>query len=226
MTFSHPPTASSREPHTDRVVQPPVRFRSQAFSTSQRFPSKLEFRGLVSCRSRSWVASLQSFPLAEIARPSRGRVLPCGHPSLRRAGLRGAFHQRFHRRPRFWRGGLAPPSTIRSLSTGRGPLPGNAGHPCNGLHALRGFTRFEALLPLRVRSRQPELPRTDGRCSPGLLPLQSALQDLGSSDRSPLRVMPRPEGRGAARPDEPCLGPKTAARSRCAPARRLLHIAG
>jgi hypothetical protein len=35
----------------------PLRFRSQAFSTSQRFPSKLEFHGLVSCRNRSWVTS-------------------------------------------------------------------------------------------------------------------------------------------------------------------------
>jgi hypothetical protein len=42
----------------------PPRFRSQAFSTSQRFPSRPKLHGLVSCRNRSRDSSLQSFPLA------------------------------------------------------------------------------------------------------------------------------------------------------------------
>jgi hypothetical protein len=63
-----------------QAVPFPRQFRSQAFSTSQRFPSKLEFHGLVSCRNRSWTVSLQSFPLAEVVHPSRGHQLPCGHP--------------------------------------------------------------------------------------------------------------------------------------------------
>jgi hypothetical protein len=58
----------------------PLRFRSQVFSTSQRFPSKLGFHGLVSCRNRSWVSLLQSFPLAEIVYPSRGHLLPRSYP--------------------------------------------------------------------------------------------------------------------------------------------------
>jgi hypothetical protein len=33
------------------------------------------------------------------------------------------------------------------------------------------FTRFEALILLRVRSHRPELPRDDGRSSLGVLPL-------------------------------------------------------
>jgi len=41
----------------------PPRFRSQVFSTSQRFPSRLKLCGLVSCRHRSWDLSLQSLPL-------------------------------------------------------------------------------------------------------------------------------------------------------------------
>jgi hypothetical protein len=41
----------------------PPRFRSQVFSTSQRFPGRLRLCGLVSCRHRSWDSSLQSFPL-------------------------------------------------------------------------------------------------------------------------------------------------------------------
>lgn len=39
-----------------------LRFRSQAFSTSQRFPSKSRLRGLVSCPNRSWASPLESFP--------------------------------------------------------------------------------------------------------------------------------------------------------------------
>jgi len=40
-------------PMWSRLSRPP-RLRSQAFSTSQRFPSIPVLRGLVSCRSRSW----------------------------------------------------------------------------------------------------------------------------------------------------------------------------
>jgi len=58
----------------------PARFRSQVFSTSQRFPSTPELCGLVACRCRPWDPSLQSFPLVRIACPSRGCLLPCSHP--------------------------------------------------------------------------------------------------------------------------------------------------
>jgi hypothetical protein len=40
------------EPHVEQAVPGPPRFRSQAFSASQRFPGKIELRGLVSCRCR------------------------------------------------------------------------------------------------------------------------------------------------------------------------------
>jgi hypothetical protein len=54
----------------------PPRFRSQVFSTSQRLPSSPGLHGLVPCRNRSWDSSLQSFPLAGIAHPSRGHIAP------------------------------------------------------------------------------------------------------------------------------------------------------
>jgi hypothetical protein len=68
----------------------PPRFRSQVFSTSQRFPSMLKLCGLVSCRHRSWDSSLQSFPLTEDRVPlSRS---PDFHAVIhRRAGTRGSI---------------------------------------------------------------------------------------------------------------------------------------
>lgn len=54
------------------IIRAHSRFRSQAFTTSQRFPSKSKFCGLVSCHSRLGF-SLQSFPLTGIARPFQGR---------------------------------------------------------------------------------------------------------------------------------------------------------
>jgi hypothetical protein len=43
--------------------------------------------------------SLQRFPLAEIARLSRGRWLPCGHPPTCEDAPVRAVHRPFHRRP-------------------------------------------------------------------------------------------------------------------------------
>jgi len=54
-------------------LSPPLRFRSQVFSTSQRFPGKLEIRGLVSCRNRSW----DSFLPSEVS-PHRRSHAPSG----------------------------------------------------------------------------------------------------------------------------------------------------
>jgi hypothetical protein len=62
MKFLGPSTASSGEPRLGRAVLLPPRFRSQVFSTSQRFPGKPEFHGLVSCRNRSWASSFRAFP--------------------------------------------------------------------------------------------------------------------------------------------------------------------
>jgi len=53
----------------------------------------------------------------------------------------------------------------------------------NGIVHPVDFDRFEAFLLLRVRSRQSEFPRANGRYSPGLLPLQSfSLSTLGTSN--------------------------------------------
>lgn len=54
----------------------PARLRSQAFATSQRFPSTPELCGLVSCRCRPWDPSLQSFPPGEDRLPLSGLHAP------------------------------------------------------------------------------------------------------------------------------------------------------
>jgi hypothetical protein len=105
----------------------PTRFRSQAFSTSQRFPGKLEFHGLVSCRNRSWV----SFP-SELS-PHSDRVplsRPLAPPQLSTAvpGRRSSaiVHHPFHRLPRTGRSRLIPRPAMGSLSTSRStrfPVP-------------------------------------------------------------------------------------------------------
>jgi hypothetical protein len=162
-----------------------LRFRSRVFSTPQRFPGKPRLHGLVSCRNRSRDSLLQSFPLAKIAHPSRGHLLPCGYLPAFVDELPESLSPPVSPTPTLSRSCLAPRTTMPSLSThppnastNRGPLP----HPSNTLPGQpgsraaepsrpTGFTRFEALILPRVRSHRHELPRDGGRYSPGLLPL-------------------------------------------------------
>jgi hypothetical protein len=79
--------------------QAPLRFRSQAFSTSQRFPSKLEFHGLIPCRNRSWASPFRVFPSQESRTPLGATCsLAVIH---RRAGVSypRPCHRQFPRRP-------------------------------------------------------------------------------------------------------------------------------
>lgn len=88
------------QPRERRGRPPPSRFRSQAFSASQRFPGTPELRGLVPCRCRPWGSPFRALILAGVACPSRGRLLPCSSsPSSPRCDARGRSSG-FHRRPR------------------------------------------------------------------------------------------------------------------------------
>jgi len=96
-------------------------------ATSQRFPSRPKFRGLVSCRNRSWDSPFRVFP-SQKSRTPLGAT--CSLAVIhRRAGalLPEPYHRRFPRRPRFWRSSLIPPPTMGSLSARRGALPGPPG---------------------------------------------------------------------------------------------------
>jgi hypothetical protein len=78
----------------------PPRFRSQVFSTSQRFPGKSKLQGLVSCPCRPWDSSFRVFPSLESRTPLGATCsLAVIH---RRAGSSPSepCHRQFPRRPR------------------------------------------------------------------------------------------------------------------------------
>ena len=80
-------------------VSRPPRFRSQAFSTSQRFPSKLELRGFVSRRNRPWGFPFRGFPSQESRTPleaAGSRAVIHRHAKTHPSE---PYHRRFHRRP-------------------------------------------------------------------------------------------------------------------------------
>lgn len=148
-------------PRLRRAVQLSPRFRSQVISTSQRLPSSPALRGLVSCHSRSWAScSLQRFPLAEIAHPSRGRLLPCSSPLPLRDALPGALSPPVSPTPTLSHAAPGSPGDYeRPFGSPAGELPGLSG-PRTAEPSLHGsFVYFEAFFLLRIRSRRPGLPR-------------------------------------------------------------------
>jgi hypothetical protein len=150
-----------------RAVPDPPRIRSQAFSTSQRF---LQSQFPWPCFMPQPFAGtlLQSLPLEEIAVSSRIRQLP-------RLSTRVPCAL-----PPTCSRSISPTPTLLTQLPGsqrtlrkpihRNPKVTDPGHPAPGAaepQRSASFTRFAALLPLRVRSRQPRLPSTNGRYSPG-----------------------------------------------------------
>jgi hypothetical protein len=91
MRFSIPSTASLGQAPYEVGCHLPPRFRSQVFSTSQRFPSKPELRSLVSCCNRSWDSPFRAFPSQKSRYPSRGCLLPCRCPPTCKDALSSAL---------------------------------------------------------------------------------------------------------------------------------------
>jgi len=122
----------------------PPRFRSQVFSTSQQFPGKLEFHGLVSCRNRSWVPPFRAFPSQRALTPLEATCsLAVIHRSAGRPArdLSPPVSADSHAR-----GAVAwlPPSAMSSLFTGRARFPVAPGlerrcRPCPRLHPPRSL---------------------------------------------------------------------------------------
>jgi hypothetical protein len=153
-----------------RVVPFPHRFRSQAFSASQRFLSKLEFHGLVSCRNRSWTHSPSERsprrsrgPLSRPPTPLRSFTDLPDRPRASRSPVVSPDVQTF--RPR-----CLVPRTAHGFPF-RVALPPASWSPW----AARGspsrtdsFTRFGAFLLQRIRSRRRRRTHADGR-SQGLV---------------------------------------------------------
>jgi hypothetical protein len=104
-------------------LPPRLRFRPQVFSTSRRFPSKLEFHGPVSCRNRSWDSSFRAFP----SQKSRTPLEAASSPAVihRRAARthRALVTTRFRRRPRSLALAWLPRTAMESLSADRSRRP-------------------------------------------------------------------------------------------------------
>jgi len=81
LRFRHPPTASpGRAPCGAGFRPPPPRFRPQVFATSRRFHGRSELAALFHAATVPGLPLPSEPRLAEIAHPSPGRLLPCGHP--------------------------------------------------------------------------------------------------------------------------------------------------
>jgi hypothetical protein len=142
---------------------------------------QLEFHGLVSCRNRSWASPFRAFPSQRSCTPleatgspavihRRARHLCCAAlsspvsptptPSAQWPGSPDDYGLPF-REPR--------PASRSSWTA-------NVSCPFRQLHPLRSFAP-----PVSPFAPSP-VARLGGRCSPGFMPLQSSLPDLGASD--------------------------------------------
>jgi hypothetical protein len=123
----------------------PPQFRSQAFSTSQRFPSRPEYRGLVSCRNRSWDSPFRVFPSQESRTSLEATLLPCGYPPTCWTPPPGPCHHRFRPTPTLSRSCLGSPGDYRltfHAPMTRVPVvldPINGTRPFRQLHPLRSL---------------------------------------------------------------------------------------
>ncbi len=199
----------------------PPRFRSQVFSTSQRFPSRLELSGLVSCRNHPWawpspVRSFRAFPSQESRTPLGAACSLAVIPPRAEAALARPFTSRFPHSADGQRSDertptcLVPRAAMGSLSA-RPATPwfplGRCEHAFRSPWARRaesplsvGFTRFEASFLLRIRSRRTGSPR-DRR---PLLSWSSVPSEAFSAHTWESRTRPR----GRSLPDAAVLPPR------------------
>jgi hypothetical protein len=139
----------------------PLRFRSQAFSTSQRFPGKSEPHGLVSCRCRSWGCPFRVFPSQESRTPLEAASSPVviHRRSTRRLPVRiAAGFLDIHARARQ---PDSPDDYGLPFHAPRSTLPGCPGSERRDSCVPTSFTHLEALFLLRVRSRRRESPHDE-----------------------------------------------------------------
>jgi hypothetical protein len=173
------------------VCPSPPRFRSQAFSTSQRFPGRLKVCGLVSCHYRPWDPPFRAFPSqgsrASLEALSRGCLLPCSYPPVSRSVLFFAVRLRFHSTSTLSRGCLSSPEDY-GLPFHK---PRSVSRSSRALISRARFFFSPASPTSKLSSPRETVPSTSGypsavgRCSPGLSPLRSfLLPHLGSSTRS------------------------------------------
>jgi hypothetical protein len=172
----------------------PPRFRSQVFSTSQRFASTPELRGLVSCRSHSWDLPFRAFPSQESRTPlGVACSLAVIHRVLGRAArtLSPAVSPTPRRRLDESRRAQLPGSPPgyelpfldhdHPVKEGRRSAPGRPGSATTGSARSAASPASKLLVPpANPFTSDVSCPTPHGRCSPGLQPLQSFhLRPLG-----------------------------------------------
>ena len=156
-----------------RAVPCAPRFRSRVFTTPQRL-SQLRVSRPCFVPQPFLGSSLQSLPLAKIAHPSRGGLLPCSYPPARGSAPPDSLSpsvssnsHAFARSPASPDDYGLPFKTDRNQPTRSSWAPSDGITPSHQLHLLRSV-----LFPLRIRSpRRPGCPDPPGRCSLGFLPL-------------------------------------------------------
>lgn len=144
----------------------------------------------LSSRSRPWGSSLQSVPLAEVAHPFRGRWLPRSHPRASSGAMPSTASPLVSPTPTSpapsrasaprWPGsparpGAAFPRDAPATSRPRSrALPVCAGSRAPGSPGPARFTCLGAFFPpASPFTPGAGLPSPNGRCSPGVSPLQS-----------------------------------------------------
>jgi hypothetical protein len=225
----------------ERVVPRPPRFRSQASrpcgrGTSQRFQHTRALRPCFMPRPSLGFA-LQSLPLADSRDPSRGPVAPLRSSTGVLAGAEPRdLHRPFHRRPRpprreravAWIPGRLsasfPQGPSWSLPASRPPVARMTCRPClrtNVANRTASFTRFEALIPLRVRSRRrrPGCPGFDPGSPRSLLETAPCETAPSSSPVAALLGFAPPETSSSLGPWLTCIGPREPTRARSSRAR-------
>jgi hypothetical protein len=147
----------------ERAVPDAPRFHSRVFSTPQRFPGSSEFRGLVSCRNRSWDPPFRAFPSRRSPTPFEAACSPAVIHRRAVAHRSTPYQRRFRQTPTLSRACLLPPTTMGSIFTDRGQLPFCPERRTTGSPRLASFTCFEASCSLRESVHlRTELPRSDG----------------------------------------------------------------
>lgn len=201
----------------------PPRFRSQVFSTSQRFPGRLELSGLVSCRNHPWAwPSPRSAP-SELS-PRKNRAPLSGSPAPLRSSARVRRRRSPGRSPR-----VSPTAPTRASARRPAWFPARLWAPFPRAPWLRraprtrfpvtlgptsGVAPFRGVHPLRSLV-PPANPFTTDRVAPGP-PVAALLEFVPSEAFSAHTWDPRTRPRGEASRTPPCH-PLAGAARRAAP---------
>jgi len=136
-------------------------------------------------------------------------MLPCGYPPPSPNARSGTLSPPLSPTPALTHACLVPATTMSSLLARRSAPPGCPGSQTAKPSGFVGFTHFEALILLRVRSQRTRLPRTEGRYSSGLSrPSEAfAFHASDSQTRAHSRIPNRSTTPGgtASQPGEPRL---------------------